>query len=940
MQLTGKVSPPSRKELFALRLMIFIGAGSMAWFLYCLLDPGQIGYAPFYWILMAGIFFNCLKILHEWYHYLHITVPPTPPAIRNFTVDIFTTFCPGEPYEMIVETLTAVQAIRYPHTTYLCDEANDPYLKEVCRQLGVRHITRNNRKDAKAGNINNALQYASGELCVVLDPDHVPAPDLLDPIVPHFNDDRIGFVQIVQAYSNLGDSMIAKGAGQQTFQFYGPMMMTMNRYGTVLAIGANCTFRRKALDAIGGHAAGLAEDMHTAMQLHAKGWRSVYVPAVLTRGLVPVTLSAYYKQQLKWARGTFELLVTTFPRLFRHFTWRQRLHYATIPFHYFSGVIFFINFLIPILSLSMGLIPLKVDLQSFILLGLPFVSATLLIRHFVQRWVMEEGERGFHVVGGLLLIGTWWIYILGLCYTLVRRKVPYIPTPKDGNEADNWQLNLPNIAVAAASLAAIGYGLYLDWTPYAWIMGGIAAMNCGIMLFNVIASRRSDLLRFRNRYTMVEAALVYPVQLKKQFWIFRHRIYTVMRELALPLLLLISAATGYLLIRDAQIPMQAFRQPPVITGRMPGRYPATPHSTAAKSLPWLDTIRGIHYQKGYDWYRNYHTLSRRELIRDMEAMRQLGINTIRRYGPGVYDHNLLAAARHYGMQVHYGFWAPEQADVTASRQLLAEWGHRVMATVERLKHNRQIVAWHIGNVALYQRLPEGVAWLRALTGQIRAIDPQRPLTMDVNADTNVNATTQWLRHELPAVSAFGLVVTKDTAGLSQAAQLPVPWFVSQAGLPQYKYLLHRGGVFINAWQDLETRDYVTFDGLTDHWGRRKPGWYELGGYWNDAVAPPRLPSVKILRAAKATYPGDRLTYYALTGKNGQWAFPGARSLLRFEWYLVKTDGWGHAIFMKHLGEGEKITVTIPSEPATYLLYLCGSKDGDVVTTQSILSTPL
>ncbi len=118
------------------------------------------------------------------------------------------------------------------------------------------------------------------------------------------------------------------------------MMMTMNRYGTVLAIGANCTFRRSALDSIGGHAAGLAEDMHTAMQLHAKGWKSAYLPAVLTEGRVPSTLSAYYKQQLKWARGSLELLFVTYPKLFKHFTWAQRFHYGTVPLHYLSGLIF------------------------------------------------------------------------------------------------------------------------------------------------------------------------------------------------------------------------------------------------------------------------------------------------------------------------------------------------------------------------------------------------------------------------------------------------------------------------------------------------------------------------------------------------------------------------------------------------------------------------
>lgn len=234
--------------------------------LYSLFNPANIGNKPLYWLMMSGIIYFCLKVLHEWYHYFCISMPVRPRTKINPTVDIFTTFCAGEPYEMIIETLTAMQAITYPHTTWLCDEADDPYLIAVCQRLGVRHVTRTNRKDAKAGNINNALQYATGELCVVMDPDHVPIPEFLDRVVPYFIDPEIGFVQIVQAYGNIGDNIIAKGAAQQTFQFYGPMMMTMNTYGTVQAIGANCTFRRSALDAIGGHAAGLAEDMHTAMQ--------------------------------------------------------------------------------------------------------------------------------------------------------------------------------------------------------------------------------------------------------------------------------------------------------------------------------------------------------------------------------------------------------------------------------------------------------------------------------------------------------------------------------------------------------------------------------------------------------------------------------------------------------------------------------------------------
>ncbi|MFX4906851.1 glycosyltransferase, partial [Acinetobacter baumannii] len=78
---------------------------------------------------------------------------------------------------------------------YLCDESNDEYLKKICTTLGVHHITRTQKTNAKAGNINNALKYSTGELCVVLDPDHVPYPNFLDPIVGHFNNPEIGFVQ-------------------------------------------------------------------------------------------------------------------------------------------------------------------------------------------------------------------------------------------------------------------------------------------------------------------------------------------------------------------------------------------------------------------------------------------------------------------------------------------------------------------------------------------------------------------------------------------------------------------------------------------------------------------------------------------------------------------------------------------------------------------------
>ncbi len=519
--------------------MILIGIGSSILFIFGILQGEYVGYKPLYYPLIFALIFMVLRISYEWYHYWTISVPETPTLEKEYSVDILTTFVPGEPYHMIVETLEAIQKITYPHTTYLCDEGNDPYLIEQCKRLGVKHVTRELKVNAKAGNINNALQQAEGDICLILDPDHIPAPDFLDWVLPHFNNPEIGFVQVVQGYYNIYENIIAKGSAQQTFQFYGPIMMTMSSYGTAQAIGANCTFRRAALDSIGGHAPGLAEDMNTSMKLHGQGWKSIYVPKMLTRGLVPNTLSAYYKQQLKWSRGVFELLVTTYLENFSKLNWRQKIHYGILPWNYFTGFIYLINFLIPILSLVLGTNPMTMSLWNFFLLGVPFVASTLIIRHYVQKWVMEEDERGFHLQGGLMMIGTWWIHALGFVFTLLRRKVPYNPTPKDGKEENIWALNIPNLVIAALSIAAIFYGLLRDFNPYSLIMSGFALMNVGFMAFMVLISMQNRYRIYLSKHRSAKLLDNITKALKDRFWKLRRRSYTVLRYAAAPILVLI-----------------------------------------------------------------------------------------------------------------------------------------------------------------------------------------------------------------------------------------------------------------------------------------------------------------------------------------------------------------------------------------------------------------
>lgn len=1245
-----KIASPTQMQLLTLRVMILIGLICLGFFLYTLLDTGIAQFRPLYWLFVVTVIYTCLKVLYEWYHYLYITVPKTPFPEKLYSVDILTTFCKGEPYAMIFETLDAIQAITYPHATYLCDEADDPLLREFCLKNGINHITRIDKSNAKAGNINNALRSASGELCVVLDPDHVPAPNFLDEIVSHFDNPNIGFVQIVQAYSNQSEGLVAKGAAQQTYQFYGPIMMTMNYYGTVLAIGANCTFRRVALDSIGGHAAGLAEDMHTAMHLHAKGWQSVYVPCVLSRGLVPATLSAYYKQQMKWARGVFELFFTSYFKLFKGFNWRQKIHYGLTPLFYFSGFIFMINFLIPIISLFTGLYPIRMNVSEFLVVSFPFVLSMILIRHYVQRWVMEDDERGFHIVGGLLLIGTWWVFILGFIYTVIRKNIPYIPTPKDIVRENNIIINLPNVCVFMLTLSSIIYALSTDWNPYTLIMSGIASINCVVMIFMFYASEQLKIKNYLSKHHPHSRILKWVAKFKTKFWLLRRTLYTGVRSIALMLLVLSICVSAYWLKYDGDIKVvqqtgkkkeifltgmfapvlpnghssptliqeyersfqthfdivsfyipwgnQQVSQMPLTTldsvydaGSIPmitweprkslfkdstghtngyneekifkditeGKFdeyirkfasqiaalrrpvflrfaheadnPFYPWSVRGKNSPeefkaawkyvhqmfidshapnviwvwspwratavkayfpgkryvdwisvtaldfgkynpdkkaysfktlytpfhkvlpkgfpvliaemgsaekklrrnWLmngikdikthfpevkgfvlfnsgfsrnlpdghlgkidwrisnlnlsvlkdkenrwpnmpsvlkpaDTslahktdikiviegLHGINYKKGQNWQKNTIPLTRINVQNDFREMRNAGINTVKIFGPNVYDKLILTVARSTGLKVQYGFWLPDSNLAIDDKFDLESLSDNILETVFKHKDNANIIAWTFGNFDL-QSLSERshhpelfydqqkyLNWIRELAKAIKEIDPKKPITIDVHATSSLHKTTSMLNNQIPEIDAYGLIIKDRAADMSQVNELRLPFYYSNITASAYLKIPDRAkSAFIENWQDEQVADFVTFSGLKDVSGRNKPSLAKLSQRWGGSYPQSSLPALKILRPALVTNWGSKLPYTALVFVDGRWTLPDDRfNTITFEWYLVKTDPYGTDLSVEKVGEGRVLNLVIPENPSSYQLYLVASKEKQIATAKSILNIPL
>ena len=471
-------------ERIMLWVFITIGFESILYFANWWFSPEHTTHLIFFIPLSITTFWLMYESVIYWFYLLNMKIPKPEIPHDGLTVDIFTTAAPGEPIEMFEKSLSALAAIEYPHRTYLLDGSGNPELKLLAERIGILRIDCADVSGAKAGKVNYALSQTNGEIVLVIDPDHIAEPQFLNPVLGHFKNSEVGFVQVVQAYHNQKTSFIARAAAEQTYGFYGPILMGMNGYDAALVIGANCTFRRKALESIGGHAVHLVEDFVTSLRLHAKGWKSVYVPEIVARGLVPEDINAFFSQQLKWATGMFQVFFEMIPNAIFSLKGWQKLSYLMSSTYYFVGVALAINLILPIIFLFFGVWAVEMPFRGYVIHLIPFVALFLFIHLFAQRWMRHPNERGLQWRGMLLKVGTWPIYLLALIFSMFGVKVPYLPTAKKRERKVFTGLVLPHIFIAVLSLSAVVYGLSSPLSNYygTKLMVAFASLNTLLML--------------------------------------------------------------------------------------------------------------------------------------------------------------------------------------------------------------------------------------------------------------------------------------------------------------------------------------------------------------------------------------------------------------------------------------------------------------------------
>jgi cellulose synthase (UDP-forming) len=281
---------------------------------------------------------------------------------KRVVVDVFITVY-GEELTKIAATVAAAIAMRGEHRTWILDDGRSDDVRALADRLGARYVRRLSSNGAKAGNINHALTLAKGDYFAVFDADFVPTKDFLFETVPFFADESIAFVQTPQTYGNL-HNLVSRGAGYMQTVFYRFIQPGRNRFNAAFCVGTNVIFRRAAIDDIGGiHTDSKSEDVWTSLHLHERGWKSVFIPMTLAVGDAPETIEAYSKQQLRWATGGFEILLTHFPfNPKRKLTMDQRLQYFVTASFYLTGIVPGLLLLVPPLEIFFDLRPMNMSI--------------------------------------------------------------------------------------------------------------------------------------------------------------------------------------------------------------------------------------------------------------------------------------------------------------------------------------------------------------------------------------------------------------------------------------------------------------------------------------------------------------------------------------------------------------------------------------------------
>jgi cellulose synthase (UDP-forming) len=221
----------------------------------------------------------------------------------------------NEPLEVLEKTIVGALSIDYPNfKVWVCDDGRRKWLRDYCAQRGVGYIIRADNKGAKAGNLNHALTKVDNPFFAIFDADFVPQQNFLIRTMGFFDDPKVGIVQVPHTFYNNDPfqtnlALRSKLPDDQRL-FFETVMPCRDGWDVAFCCGSNSVTRRAAMRTVGDHLpeGSITEDILLSMALLQKGFVTRYLCESLALGLAPESVSAFFVQRQRWARGAIQTL--------------------------------------------------------------------------------------------------------------------------------------------------------------------------------------------------------------------------------------------------------------------------------------------------------------------------------------------------------------------------------------------------------------------------------------------------------------------------------------------------------------------------------------------------------------------------------------------------------------------------------------------------------
>ena len=441
--------------------------------------------------------------------------PPTPePGYAPFVSVHVPTY--NETPDVVRRTLQHLAALEYPNfeVIVLDNNTSDERLwrpvEACCESLGpqFRFFHMEGVKGFKAGALNKALDVTDSraEIIAVIDCDYHVDQGWLSAVIPGFANLDVAVVQAPQDYRDAGESLFKAMTYQEYGTFFHVGMVERNEHNAIIQHGTMTAVRRSALLEVGGWSDWcITEDAELGLKFLKAGYRCIYLPQSLGRGLMPDTFAAYKAQRHRWVYGAMQIAKRHAKALRSResrLTLAQRYHFLAGWLPWFADA-FALVFVVGALVWSSLMIidPKQFDVPMMALSAV--VLLLFLVKVAKTLWLhaaKTSNGLGSAIAAAVAGMGLSWTVGRAVWLGLFSSSQPFQRTPKREGKAALWQ------ALGAARAEAILFVLGIiaavavsrtsqpgDVAAIVWIT--VLVVQClphGIGVFVAVVSALSD----------------------------------------------------------------------------------------------------------------------------------------------------------------------------------------------------------------------------------------------------------------------------------------------------------------------------------------------------------------------------------------------------------------------------------------------------------------